>query len=76
LPGKIRPRNDLLCVEWDVTLLNLTHRYLVFFSAQQSDLQRLLRRAILNRIAHHTTCSRVSSGAYLLFRCWTEQKFI
>ena len=29
LPGKIRPRNDLLCVEWDVkpysTQLSLTH---------------------------------------------------
>jgi len=25
LPGKTRPRNDLLCVEWDVTSYTLTH---------------------------------------------------
>ena len=25
LPGKTRPQNDLLCVEWDVKLCTLTH---------------------------------------------------
>ena len=34
LPGKTCPKNDLLCVEWDVKLYSLTHCSVVFVYGQ------------------------------------------
>ena len=36
LACKIRPRNDILCVEWDVKPYTLTHSHYAYFGAQFS----------------------------------------